>query len=381
MCNVTMQRFVCPSYAPGNHIPMLKTPATWAGALIVTGLPIFLFYNSRKQPQYKLTQSIDENKESTKPIKAIISPDKGLLIRCTATTTSFAAILGLLYKLYPRPDSPNGQFINFSLCSWIFHWNAIMIEMTLSGPQYFSSRNITKIWQVLLSSNQHWRIRFITHPSNHTRRNALYQLLDYAIHGIFGITTYLYLTSSYIDTSTLSVISKSIAMNFYILATLPISAGLISTIFALIFGDNINVRYCYDSPLKSTSMETFWKRWSLQIGEPLRDYVYIPLGGKRNGSIAVCMSFLANALAHSYLFGIITRGNDLHLVGYLKCFSVVSVGTLIDMMLKRYDNSSTFMSILRYGLMLTTLIGQLAVPWNDLSSTKNAFIDPPYTSK
>ena len=38
------------------------------------------------------------------------------------------------------------------------------------------------------------------------------------------------------------------------------------------------------SPYKSTSIIDFWRRWHITLSHFLRDYVYIPLGGNRNGS-------------------------------------------------------------------------------------------------
>ncbi len=39
----------------------------------------------------------------------------------------------------------------------------------------------------------------------------------------------------------------------------------------------------FDSPYKATSMIDFWRRWHITLSRFLRDYLYIPLGGNRNG--------------------------------------------------------------------------------------------------
>jgi len=43
------------------------------------------------------------------------------------------------------------------------------------------------------------------------------------------------------------------------------------------FPDNFNV------PYRATSIRDFWRRWHMTLSRFLRDYLYIPLGGSRNG--------------------------------------------------------------------------------------------------
>lgn len=40
----------------------------------------------------------------------------------------------------------------------------------------------------------------------------------------------------------------------------------------------------FNSPYKSTNPAGFWKRWHMSLSNWLKDYLYIPLGGNRNGS-------------------------------------------------------------------------------------------------
>lgn len=39
----------------------------------------------------------------------------------------------------------------------------------------------------------------------------------------------------------------------------------------------------FNSPYKATSMSQFWSRWHMTLSRWLRDYLYFPLGGSRNG--------------------------------------------------------------------------------------------------
>jgi len=50
-----------------------------------------------------------------------------------------------------------------------------------------------------------------------------------------------------------------------------------------IFGLKFPVNFL--SPYKSTSIIEFWRRWNITLSHFLRDYLYFPLGGNRNGPI------------------------------------------------------------------------------------------------
>ena len=50
---------------------------------------------------------------------------------------------------------------------------------------------------------------------------------------------------------------------------------------ALLFGIRLPTNFF--SPYKSRSIIDFWRRWHMTLSRFLRDYVYIPLGGNRNG--------------------------------------------------------------------------------------------------
>jgi alginate O-acetyltransferase complex protein AlgI len=41
----------------------------------------------------------------------------------------------------------------------------------------------------------------------------------------------------------------------------------------------------FDSPYRSQSITEFWHRWHISLSTWLRDYLYVPLGGNRKGSV------------------------------------------------------------------------------------------------
>ena len=52
---------------------------------------------------------------------------------------------------------------------------------------------------------------------------------------------------------------------------------------ALIMGFKLGINF--DSPYQSRNLTEFWRRWHISLSSWLRDYVYIPLGGNRKGTV------------------------------------------------------------------------------------------------
>jgi alginate O-acetyltransferase complex protein AlgI len=63
---------------------------------------------------------------------------------------------------------------------------------------------------------------------------------------------------------------------------------------AKIFG--ITLPLNFNSPYQAASVADFWKRWHMTLSQFLRDYVYIPLGGNRNGLPRCCGNLLLTML-------------------------------------------------------------------------------------
>jgi alginate O-acetyltransferase complex protein AlgI len=69
----------------------------------------------------------------------------------------------------------------------------------------------------------------------------------------------------------------------------------IATGVAALFGFSFTPNF--DRPYGSTSLQIFWTRWHISLSTWLRDYLYIPLGGSRNGKIRTCLNlFITMAL-------------------------------------------------------------------------------------
>jgi len=48
---------------------------------------------------------------------------------------------------------------------------------------------------------------------------------------------------------------------------------------------NVRLPFNFDSPYRATSISEFWRRWHISLSTFLRDYLYVPLGGNRKGSV------------------------------------------------------------------------------------------------
>ncbi len=65
---------------------------------------------------------------------------------------------------------------------------------------------------------------------------------------------------------------------------------------------NITLPVNFNSPYKSVSIQDFWRRWHITLSSFLRDYIYIPLGGNRRGSVMtyanLMITFLVAGIWH-----------------------------------------------------------------------------------
>jgi D-alanyl-lipoteichoic acid acyltransferase DltB (MBOAT superfamily) len=110
----------------------------------------------------------------------------------------------------------------------------------------------------------------------------------------------------------------------------------------------------FNSPYKATSVADFWRRWHLSLSTWLRDYLYIPLGGNREGNIAsytiVFIFFLMIALI---------VGSPWLSIGLAALFT-------LGFVLMRYSHGTERWVNTNINLMLTMVLGGLwhGSSWN-----------------
>lgn len=79
---------------------------------------------------------------------------------------------------------------------------------------------------------------------------------------------------------------------------------------AMLMGFRLNTNF--NSPYKAKNTAEFWKRWHISLSSWLQDYLYIPLGGNRNGTLA---SYIIIALLTIFIALLLNAGWILWLVG------------------------------------------------------------------
>jgi len=68
----------------------------------------------------------------------------------------------------------------------------------------------------------------------------------------------------------------------------------------------------FNNPYLSVTMTEFWRRWHITLGSWFREYVYIPLGGNRKGTLAMirntCVVWLLTGLWHGASWNFVLWG-------------------------------------------------------------------------
>lgn len=103
----------------------------------------------------------------------------------------------------------------------------------------------------------------------------------------------------------------------------------------------------FNSPYKANSVADFWRRWHKSLGSWLRDYLYIPLGGNKKGSVGTYVAILI-----IFIFLIfITGWYDLIFV-YAGLMALYIIGVLISPGFKKFMHRDL-------NLLITMVIGGL----------------------
>lgn len=375
------------------------------GAVII-GLPVFLFKQSKSHVSDDSTSDgydvSKEDKKSRRQRNISFMPicKEGLLPRAFVTGISVAGVFSLFYLKYPQineetmSESEKGAIMGIRFLSSLIiqNWKWKMFEMTMSGKDFFIRNNIRHSWQAILSSIiEPSRLSFNNNSDSNkyneessananikkvsTRKDAFLHLLELLGYGglLFLIQNKI-INNPEINVKELGLASKYLLMMSLSLPVV-ITNNILSVLTGIILGDRVNVRYCYDKPFLSLNLRDFWKRWSIQIGEPLMNYFYFPMGGKKHAIFASFIAFGINGLDHIWYGGMLEGKGNYPWYSQGSAFGVLWIGTSIDSLLHSYlfskkqkekqkqkSDGTSFTSIAvkmaRYVLLWATLVGQ-----------------------
>lgn len=148
---------------------------------------------------------------------------------------------------------------------------------------------------------------------------------------------------------------------------------------ALLLGYRLKTNF--KSPYKAQDVSEFWKRWHISLSSWLKDYLYIPLGGNKTGTIGsyICIAFLSFVLilltGKIWLFLVVLAlAIVLVLLAYFSPKVKQSINTninlLVTMLLGGFWHGSSWLFIIWGGLNgLGLVIHKL---WQSYSPFKNS---------
>ncbi len=113
------------------------------------------------------------------------------------------------------------------------------------------------------------------------------------------------------------------------------------------------------SPYQSNSITMFWRRWHISLSSWLRDYLYIPLGGNRNATVA---SYIFVIL---FLAGVFFSSHQLFQLSYLWS-GIVAATILMIFLLPSIITKNSKGVAANFNLLTTMLLGGFwhGASWN-----------------
>lgn len=184
-----------------------------------------------------------------------------------------------------RGETEEYNFLNYSLFVTFFPQLIAgpIVHHSEMMPQFSSQNNLTAKYKNLTAGT------FLFSIGLFKKVIIADSLAVWATHG-FDATTYLHFFEAW-GTS----LSYTFQLYFDFSGYTDMAIGA-----ALMF--NIRLPINFNSPYKSLDIQEFWRRWHITLSRFLKDYIYIPLGGNRNGELRtynnLFMTFLIGGIWH-----------------------------------------------------------------------------------
>ncbi len=161
---------------------------------------------------------------------------------------------------------------------------------------------------------------------------------------------------------------------------------------SLLFG--IRLPANFDAPYRATSLRDFWRRWHMTLSRWIRDYVYIPLGGSRQGFAAYALTTLVTmglcGLWHGAAWTFVAWGL-LHGAGLVVCHAwqglrrplpvpaawlLTMLFVVVGWVLFRAPDFTTAWNVLAGMTGAGGMDGSLARPWTMAAAAAVALLGP-----
>jgi len=123
---------------------------------------------------------------------------------------------------------------------------------------------------------------------NHDRRRWLERGLSFFVIGLVEKVLVADSLAAFVDPAlahytSLSTVGAWMAMLGYTFQLYFDFSGYSTMAVGLGYLFGLRIPQNFNSPYKATDPSDFWRRWHISLSSVLRDYLYIPLGGNRNG--------------------------------------------------------------------------------------------------
>ncbi|MBM3164246.1 MAG: MBOAT family protein [Bacteroidetes bacterium] len=103
----------------------------------------------------------------------------------------------------------------------------------------------------------------------------------------------------------------------------------------------------FNSPYKSVSVADFWRRWHKSLGAWLRDYLYIPLGGNKKGSLG------------TVIMTVVILGFLFFITGWVELWYIYSGLLLVYLLLWQLWPAFKTFAVRDLNLLITMIVGGL----------------------
>lgn len=215
-------------------------------------------------------------------VNSVLSLDLGLQEIIMPIGISFFTFQQIAYlsDIYTGKHDPDGEgFINY--CCFICFFPQLVagpiVHHQEMMPQFFDSRNHQLKWENIFNG-------IVLFSMGLAKKVLLADQLSPLVRYCFDQSSSMTFTEAAFGS-----LCYTMQLYFDFSAYCDMAIGS-----ALLF--NIHLPWNFNSPYRALSIQDFWRRWHITLSRWLRDYLYIPLGGNRRGTLRTYGNLLATFL-------------------------------------------------------------------------------------